>query len=853
MKGLLGRAKHVHVESHTTFGDGGGGVFDVKPVGSYVDNNVTVLVNGTAAGIRRTDGSGRLRVQWGGADKTGATDVSAAVASVFAAGKSVDFDDDGTYLFLADVTLLSDNIDINFGRANIVNGGLQYVFSIGDYGQTYGSTYRYTGLKIRGGRFTQSDPLTTADTNYIIVRATRNFEISGCELFNVGAAGIQIQVGCRDGSIHHIRVEGNTAFDDPIGIVLSGTNAIDYGDGVYVDWETCERNAQPLPIYGVENVSVSECNLRFDVGYGVYAHNTRNCGVYNSTIDLGSGTKRGIAVHNYSPGFKIIGNTIKSSYTASGIIVTQCATGVVISGNVFKGNFGVFRTIVVSTMAQALISNNTFEDETHQHIYICTNGFAHVSGNTFVRSTVTPGDRAVWVTAVDRTQPTNLAVGKLAGTLQNSGVVFENNTLINLAIGVCAEAHYTSDNGNQPGIGIVKCTNNTFLGMDQSDVSDYPMVVRAGDGANITHLRYEKNTVLPYTSSDKNMALVEAGTAYLYESSDAQIALFSVSVPASGGAIVTKKLAGENFALSVVRSSDDLVFSPRTQNGVLGGWGPVTPVVSSVIDASGATAIHRSSCIQSGLDYTVKLFDSTDTQIALSTAAVELRALLGPIALGWTEYTYDRYLFDLADAVGGLANIKFLFLAEDLTGSVGDPVITITPRIGSAFTSYTSERAVVGSVHGYRCLHMANAVDKCVYYSAQGAGTRSHSLLAQYNGTLPATEREFLIHDPNVDGSLFIPAAGVSYWSSTTVAPVYTDLERNNYIPDTTHAHTITRAASQTTAGPILLGGYSDGSATDNFKGDLWQYMITTNALTLAQAKSLYAVNKRYYKFLGAS
>ena len=53
MVGLLGRAKHVHIESHTTFGDGAGGVFDVKAVGAYVDNGGTRLVAGTAALIRR--------------------------------------------------------------------------------------------------------------------------------------------------------------------------------------------------------------------------------------------------------------------------------------------------------------------------------------------------------------------------------------------------------------------------------------------------------------------------------------------------------------------------------------------------------------------------------------------------------------------------------------------------------------------------------------------------------------------------------------------------------------------------------------------------------------------------------
>lgn len=44
---------HVHIESHTAFGDGGGGVFDVYPIGDYVDDDGRYLVAGTSALIRR--------------------------------------------------------------------------------------------------------------------------------------------------------------------------------------------------------------------------------------------------------------------------------------------------------------------------------------------------------------------------------------------------------------------------------------------------------------------------------------------------------------------------------------------------------------------------------------------------------------------------------------------------------------------------------------------------------------------------------------------------------------------------------------------------------------------------------
>lgn len=53
MVGLLGRAKHVHIESHTSLAGGGGGDFDVYPVGSYVDDDGWTIVAGTAALVRR--------------------------------------------------------------------------------------------------------------------------------------------------------------------------------------------------------------------------------------------------------------------------------------------------------------------------------------------------------------------------------------------------------------------------------------------------------------------------------------------------------------------------------------------------------------------------------------------------------------------------------------------------------------------------------------------------------------------------------------------------------------------------------------------------------------------------------
>lgn len=119
MKGLLGRAKHVHVESHTTFGDGGGGIFDVKPVGAYVDNNGTVLVNGTAAGVMRVNDS-TVNLAWFGAQSGGTEHAAvntaaaaAALAVLRAAGGGVLFVPEGDFhgLNIGNTAFLSVDFD----------------------------------------------------------------------------------------------------------------------------------------------------------------------------------------------------------------------------------------------------------------------------------------------------------------------------------------------------------------------------------------------------------------------------------------------------------------------------------------------------------------------------------------------------------------------------------------------------------------------------------------------------------------------------------------------------------------------------------------------------------------------
>jgi len=838
MKGLLGRAKHVHVESHTTFGDGGGGIFDVKPVGSYVDNNGTVLVNGTAAGVRRTNLGEPILVDWFGPVTDGSADASVAVAAAHAAGKHIKFSDGKTYRIDNRVFFAGDDVTIECGRATIVNNGPQHVFYMG----AIQDTYKCSRFRLTGGHFKQADPTTSEDRNYLMIASIRDFEVSGCVFDNVSDAGIYVTAGSENGRIHHIQVHGNTSWLECRAVLLGGSTASDYAP-VLVDEESISRNAVAIPVYAVKNVTVSDSEMSFVSGYGVYGLNTRDCAVANCQIDIGPGHRRAICAHNYSPGFRVTGCTIRSSSHGTGVLVAQNSHDVVIANNTFLGDFGQYRAVVISTLSTATVTGNVFANSGQQDIYVCMGAFADIRCNSFIKSSArTTGDRAVWLTATDQTQPTNLVIGRTATVLDNSGVVFEQNTLSGLAIGVDVETHHAADNGNQPAVGIAKCSGNTFLGLIGASANEYPMVITAGAGANVTQVRYNDNVVTPYTSGDRNRYLVKAGTAYATELTDTPLALFEVDNAASGGAITAAKISGDNYAVTVARDGDSLVLRPRTQNGAFGEIGALSPTLVSVTDAAGATPVHGSKWVSSEGDYLVDLFDSAGTAIPLSTAAATVRVLLAAPKLDWSAgYSADWYVDDLVWAVGGIANIKTLVIADDVPGSVGDDVSSIPVRIGSTLALQTAGKAKIGLVNSRRCVVFAEATNST--YLAAVVGSGANALVAQYTGSVPSTGPSTLCYDPSGGSSLYVPSAGVPYWS----APVVIDDTSSNTLDN--EPHTIIRNTA--VAGNSVLGGVT-GANPYNFVGNVWSYVQTVASLTTEQLRRLHMVNRRRYPFLGA-
>ena len=84
LRGLKsGHQDHVHLQSHTTFGDGGGGIFDRVAVGSYVDDGGTVAVAGAYAYVRRERNP--IRLEYFGAVGDNVADDAAAIGLAVAA------------------------------------------------------------------------------------------------------------------------------------------------------------------------------------------------------------------------------------------------------------------------------------------------------------------------------------------------------------------------------------------------------------------------------------------------------------------------------------------------------------------------------------------------------------------------------------------------------------------------------------------------------------------------------------------------------------------------------------------------------------------------------------------------
>jgi hypothetical protein len=118
MVGLLGRAKHVHIACHTSLAGGGGGVFDVYPVGAYVDDNGWTIVAGTAALVRRGASTREVNPR-----DFGALGDDAAVDNVAINAAKAKIANGGTLLFPNGVYRLTAPINLLSGQSIVGMSG----------------------------------------------------------------------------------------------------------------------------------------------------------------------------------------------------------------------------------------------------------------------------------------------------------------------------------------------------------------------------------------------------------------------------------------------------------------------------------------------------------------------------------------------------------------------------------------------------------------------------------------------------------------------------------------------------------------------------------------------------------
>ena len=549
---------------------------------------------------------------------TSTYDCATSIQAALNASKNIVFPA-GTYRMNSGVSVSANNVCIDYGNAIIVHGGTGgFLFSFG----SASDTPVYSGLNVTGGTFTQLNTATTDNNNYILVRGTSSFSIRNVIAKNVSNGGICVQVGCEKGLIEDIKVEGRTQYSVIRGIWLDGSSASDYASQL-VDTGSITRNATALPVYSVDGVTVKNCTIT-GVQYGVYLMNARNCSIEGCNIDIsGSSALRCVAINNYSPNARIIGNAFTSDRSSTGILVTQASDGVIISNNVFRGSFGGNRDIYVQYLAEASIDNNQFFTTSTQNIEISMGGFALIKGNHFNRGARVADNRCVYAHPIDAGDA-GTAIGDTATVLP--GLIFRENIVRYRCLGVLVDTNsFASTSGNKPAMSTIDVSNNTFFTMDlAASASEYPLNVGTGTSANVSRFRYEGNVVLPAANSNKNRPEV-TGSAFYNEATQAYIAGFSVANAAGGGAVTVTKLCGANISLTASRSGDDIVLVPRTT-----GAGPSAGIAIpfGLTDLGGT--IYRFAIRRSGANYVVSVYDSGGSQIALSTTAASFNVVLGP-------------------------------------------------------------------------------------------------------------------------------------------------------------------------------------------------------------------------------
>lgn len=555
-----------------------------------------------------------------GADPTGVADCATAYANAMAASSRVYFPT-GTYLFNSGSVVYKNNVEIDFGDSTIVHGnftGTIFQFA------SYGDTPAYTGLKITGGYFTQSDATTSVLKTYITVGAVKDFSITKCNLKNVSNGGITVLSGAADGNISEITIDGADSHPNPRGIWLDGSQATGYSS-FYMDVVTITRDATvPFPAYGINNVHISNCNITMP-SRGIYTMNARNTTISNCYVNLTfTGAARCITINTYSPGTIINGCTIVGNGAGMGILATQFSD-IIISNCIFNGSFAGGQDMSLEFGAIALVQGNIFNTSGTKQILIRMGADVIVRDNFFNRATYLNGARAIDAQCIIPTgeftaRDISLGIGNnssICGSLVAQNNVVKNQTFIQVDT-----ASNPSQNGTRwPAFGQITVKANIYYGADLYTGSDRAVTLftRTPATPQTTLVSYTDNQMYPTSAGTANYVNPAAGVSYAITMTQIYFATFNITT-SGAGAIASSKTTGGNYSLTAALSGSDIVLTPRSDGGAV-------PPPLSVVDNGGT--VYTYSLHRSVNNWVLKVYNSGAAQINASTAVVNINVLMG--------------------------------------------------------------------------------------------------------------------------------------------------------------------------------------------------------------------------------
>ncbi len=542
IRDYVGTEISLYVQGTVTLADGGEAFFNKKTgdaPGTHVDDNLSVIVptggDGSIGWIAEVAGTyipegigavaAKAQEKLRSISRTpedykliSDPDDTLSFARMAAAGTRFQTKEDTTYVINSQIAFPKNNIDFDMSNSKFIIGGpaLSTGFFFGALATD--SIPVFGGLKLRGGFFFNADGTEVVDRHYILLAGMENFEINNVSMSEVSNGGILLRSGCKDGLIERIIIDSKSASGVVRGIWLNASDADDYQDFL-VDLSSITRNANPVPIGGIRNVTIRKCEISMN-SYNIYLMNAQHTIIDDCDLDIIDSAFRNVTINTYSPYTKLLDSRLTSASTTGnkGVLITQFSHGVKIKGNTFKGDWGLAQIIHPTFLAEVDIIENDFITPNAVPIEAEMGATGRVLNNVFsvpVEAAKTAGDRCMRIRTIGNFEATQSGFGDTATVLK--GWEFRGNRVNKRNAGVQVTQQAALDNGNEVGMEAVIVRNNDFY--DWGDISnsiEFPLFIASLPApANNIHYIVEGNVTIPFNSGFEGRNRVEdpVGTA----------------------------------------------------------------------------------------------------------------------------------------------------------------------------------------------------------------------------------------------------------------------------------------------------------------------------------------------------